>query len=320
MVTSRDDPSRLLVSSQDGGAIVAVDTTTGEMSVEREVSVRVTKDSPTSGHLRGLAVDSNGCEHVADKHSDAVWHYCPDNVVTMTQISKPIDLFVDGALLYVGSFDNKKPAVYVLDLQSTPGKHGKKNVRTFTHPSLLHPAGMLVHSHLGVKSLPDRWSKVGSTLLRDSAPSAHLLPPGARPAPTHPQLASGRPKIEDSPLLDHQVRAGADDARPAQVRRQLDQLCEQHPLRPARCAREGPPRQRVLGRLLSWRHPDVPGEACRSMSISWSSLALALHQTARGAPAVQYRFSPAGRVGAVFPVKEQKSNTGDTRVTNSTMT
>lgn len=153
VVTSRDDPSRLLVSSQDGGTIVAVDTTTGEMSVERQVSVRVAKDSPTSGHLRGLAVDSNGCEHVADKHADAVWHYCPDNVVTMTQISKPIDLFVDGALLYVGSFDNKMPAVHVLDLQSTPGKHGKKIVRSFTHRLLVHPAGMLVHSHLGVKSL-----------------------------------------------------------------------------------------------------------------------------------------------------------------------
>ena len=51
----------------------------------------------------------------------------------------------DGALLYVGSFDKQQPAVYALDLLASPGPKGKRVVRTFRHPSLLHPTGMLVH-------------------------------------------------------------------------------------------------------------------------------------------------------------------------------
>ena len=74
------------------------------MSVEKQVSRIVkgaTKGSKLSGPLRGLAIDSHGCEHVADRHADAVWHYCKDSVATMTTLSKPIGLYADGAILYV---------------------------------------------------------------------------------------------------------------------------------------------------------------------------------------------------------------------------
>ena len=146
VVNAPNDPGRLLVSSQDGGAILSVDIISGEMSVERQVSrVRVGKGSQQSGPLRGLAIDSHGCEHVADRHADAVWHYCKDNAVTMTKLSKPVGLYVDGALLYVGSFDKVLPAVYALDLLAPPGPKGKSVVRVYQHPTLLHPTGMLVH-------------------------------------------------------------------------------------------------------------------------------------------------------------------------------
>ena len=53
-----DEPARLKVSSQDGGAIISVDTISGEMSVEKQVSrIRPTKGSKLSGPLRGLAID-----------------------------------------------------------------------------------------------------------------------------------------------------------------------------------------------------------------------------------------------------------------------
>lgn len=146
VVNVPDEPARLKVSSQDGGAIISVDTISGEMSVEKQVSrIRPTKGSKLSGPLRGLAIDRQGCEHVADRHADAVWHYCKDNAVTMTKLSKPVGLYADGALLYVGSFDKQQPAVYALDLLASPGPKGKRVVRTFRHPSLLHPTGMLVH-------------------------------------------------------------------------------------------------------------------------------------------------------------------------------
>jgi hypothetical protein len=48
----------------------------------------------------------------------------------------------------VGSFDKYQPAVYALDLLAAPGPKGKRVVRTFRHPKLLHPAGMLVRSGL----------------------------------------------------------------------------------------------------------------------------------------------------------------------------
>ena len=99
-----------------------------------------------SGHLRGLAVDASGCVHVADKHADTIWHYCPGSVDTMTKIKAPIDLTVDGETLYVGSFSSKHPAVFALDLASPPDSLGKRVVRNFTHPTLLHPAGLLVNA------------------------------------------------------------------------------------------------------------------------------------------------------------------------------
>ena len=146
VVNAPDEPGRLKVSSQDGGAIISVDTISGEMSVEKQVSrIRPTKGSKLSGPLRGLAIDGHGCEHVADRHADAIWHYCKDNVVTMTKLAKPVGLYADGALLYVGSFDKQQPAVYALDLLASPGPKGKRVVRTFQHPTLLHPTGMLVH-------------------------------------------------------------------------------------------------------------------------------------------------------------------------------
>jgi len=147
VVNAPNYPGRLLVSSQDGGAIISVDTISGEMSVEKQVSrVRVAKgEHAMSGPLRGLAIDGHGCEHVADRHADTIWHYCKDNVATMTKLSKPVGLYVDGSLLYVGSFDKQLPAVYALDLLAPPGPEGKRVVRSFQHPTLLHPAGMLVH-------------------------------------------------------------------------------------------------------------------------------------------------------------------------------
>ena len=66
----------------------------------------------------------------------------------------------------------------------------------------------------GVGVEPRRsWFIVASTLFDDTAPPARLVPPGAPAAPTHPgapppppgsspwppRLASGRPKVEDSP-------------------------------------------------------------------------------------------------------------------------
>jgi outer membrane biosynthesis protein TonB len=58
VVNVPDEPARLKVSSQDGGAIISVDTISGEMSVEKQVSrIRPTKGSKLSGPLRGLAID-----------------------------------------------------------------------------------------------------------------------------------------------------------------------------------------------------------------------------------------------------------------------
>ena len=66
----------------------------------------------------------------------------------MTELSKPVGLHVDGSLLYVGSFDRLLPAVYALDLHAPPGPKGKRVVRTFEHPTMLHPTGMLVHKRM----------------------------------------------------------------------------------------------------------------------------------------------------------------------------
>ena len=57
VVNVPNEPGKLKVSSQDGGAIISVDTISGEMSVEKQVSRIVkgaTKGSKLSGPLRGL--------------------------------------------------------------------------------------------------------------------------------------------------------------------------------------------------------------------------------------------------------------------------
>jgi len=156
-VVTGPTPSKLRLSTQNGGAIIQVSTISGEMQVERQVSPHVSRHATHSGNLRGLAVEADGaCEHVADKHNDKVWHYCggafSEVRPTSTHINSPIDLVIDSGLLYVGSFDSKRPAVYALDLGSdgsggsgAPGAgRSYRVVHTYVHPRMRHPAGLLI--------------------------------------------------------------------------------------------------------------------------------------------------------------------------------
>ena len=168
-VVAGPTPSKLRVSTQNGGAIIQVSTISGDMQVERQVTPHVSRHDSHSGNLRGLAVESDGtCEHVADKHNDKVWHFCGggDARPTSTHINAPIDLLVDGDLLYVGSFDSKHPAVYALDLSGGSGSGGDADTRNgsaaagaagagrayrvvhrYVHPRMRHPAGLLIYQN-----------------------------------------------------------------------------------------------------------------------------------------------------------------------------
>ena len=106
----------------------------------------------------------------------------------MTELSKPVGLHVDGSLLYVGSFDRLLPAVYALDLHAPPGPKGKRVVRSFQHPTMLHPTGMLVHKRMlyvldqsmnGLLKFDAISTAYESTVLADlpDAPEAILLVP-----------------------------------------------------------------------------------------------------------------------------------------------
>lgn len=179
----------LHVSAQNGGAVVSVDITTGDMRVVHQArrrrrrppsscahrarsralalphalpsarlgGVQVEPPRPLgavkSGALRGLAIDAVGCEHVADKHADAVWHYCPGDTehAAHTKVHRPIALALDADadVLYVSSLGQKVggagPRVVALDLKGAKGSGGYPVRREFSAPGLVHPAGMVVH-------------------------------------------------------------------------------------------------------------------------------------------------------------------------------
>ena len=95
---------------------------------------------------------------------------------------------MDGSLLFVGSFDRLLPAVYALDLHAPPGPKGKLVVRTFQHPTMLHPTGMLVHKGMlfvldqsmnGLLKFDATSTAYEGTVLADlpDAPEAILLVP-----------------------------------------------------------------------------------------------------------------------------------------------
>ena len=136
------------VSAQNGGAVVNLNMSSGAMEVAHVVSHKASV--LRSGPLRGIALDARGCEHVADKRANTVLHYCPaDGPLTgMTPVTAPVGLTVDPDtdLLYCGSLD-KEAHVVALDLGGLRAGGGGAPLarrRVFTHPQLLHPAGLVV--------------------------------------------------------------------------------------------------------------------------------------------------------------------------------
>ena len=117
-LASEGDGKELRLSAQNGGAIIAIDPQSNAMHVEHQVE-RLPGKRPAdkSGPLRGLAIDSRGCQHVADKRADKVWHYCPDAAPSGTHVTKPISLFFEptASRLYVSSLGGSGE-VLALDL------------------------------------------------------------------------------------------------------------------------------------------------------------------------------------------------------------
>eukprot|EP00966_Prymnesium_polylepis_P272478 6295090-Prymnesium_polylepis.1 len=87
----------LRLSTQDGGAVIAIDVASNNMYVDQQVEPlpNVRKDSK-SGPLRGIAIDSRGCQHVADKRANQIVHHCPGvDAPTATNLAKPISLYFE---------------------------------------------------------------------------------------------------------------------------------------------------------------------------------------------------------------------------------
>lgn len=163
----------LHVSTQDGAAVVSVDVSDSRMEVVHQVQKPRPDVMPHSearaGPLRGLAIDSEGCEHVADHHAGVIWHYCSDADgarrrgaageggdvwPAMSRVPRPTGLAVavlGGSRLLVSSLGDPglyvPPAVYVLDLKTTEADGSHPIVASFVHEQLTHPAGLLLHEH-----------------------------------------------------------------------------------------------------------------------------------------------------------------------------
>jgi uncharacterized membrane protein YidH (DUF202 family) len=137
----------LRATSQDGGALLQVDMSTANITVLEQFEESVDPRGNTkSGPLRGVAVDTSGCSYVADKHAGKVWHACPGKERKSTAVKKPIAMFADLAHLYVGSYADTHPAVIMFSLKLEPGAESLTEIRRFEHPSLVHPAGLVVNN------------------------------------------------------------------------------------------------------------------------------------------------------------------------------
>ena len=162
-------------SAQNGGALLAValSNRTAPISVVEQLEPPVSADHIHSGPLRGLAIDDDGCSHIADKHAGRVAHVCPGSPTRFTSVDKPVGVFADGRLLYVGSFvdvekeaakegkatkgeakeeakegtggdSEARSAVHVFKRSAAPDSPYTL-VRSITHKKLVHPAGLLTH-------------------------------------------------------------------------------------------------------------------------------------------------------------------------------
>ena len=132
------------VTAQNGGALLAVDieNLTSPVTLLEQIADRPT-DLDQSGALRGLAIDDVGCNHVAEKHANKVWHLCPDAKPEWTKVSNPIGLTAHGGALFVSSFDDKTPGV--LKFEKHKGDTAFTQTMFYVHKRLKHPTGMVVH-------------------------------------------------------------------------------------------------------------------------------------------------------------------------------
>ena len=136
------DGRELLVSAQNGGAVVTVDPQTSEMRVDKQIEKPRSFRDRKSGPLRGIAIDGEGCMHVADKHANLLWHFCKGEGKTSTQLVKPISLFWDpGANLLYASLLGGGGEVVALDLKNRTG--GLRTVARYQHKHMPHPTGMV---------------------------------------------------------------------------------------------------------------------------------------------------------------------------------
>ncbi|KAL1519678.1 hypothetical protein AB1Y20_023188 [Prymnesium parvum] len=138
----------LFLSTQNGGAVIAIDIHTSRMYIDHVVvppTVIVSDDQ--SGPLRGLAVDNAGCKHVADKRDNKLIHICPGQErMTKTKIYKPIALFYEPKrdLLFVSSLRGVGEVV-VFDLKENASLKGSlTEVQSFTYEGHNHFTGMHV--------------------------------------------------------------------------------------------------------------------------------------------------------------------------------
>ena len=141
----------LLLSSQNGGAVVQMGLKDGAMAVVQQAAPpRETRLS--SGPLRGMAADGAGCVHVADKSGGRVLHYCPSDgpLVGETRIDRPIDIVIDRQLnlLYIGAIGASNEhgghvQVFSLDKLHAPTRQMPLERKlAIRHKHMAHPAGL----------------------------------------------------------------------------------------------------------------------------------------------------------------------------------
>lgn len=154
--------SLIQVSAQNGGALLTIDlpsaaalltaNATAHFTVVAQLENTTHAHSLKSGPLRGLATTADDCSHVADKHRDALWHVCAGGAdVSYTGIPHPIGVAAHDDVLYVGSFSDAAPAVYMLKRRkaSSPSGAGEWAIAlTISHKRLVHPAGLLAYQNV----------------------------------------------------------------------------------------------------------------------------------------------------------------------------